>query len=368
MNIAITGGGTGGHLAIARALGEECKKQGITTLYIGGTRGQDKQWFDNESTPFTHTAFLDSMPVVNQSFFGKWSALAKNITESLSAKKLLKEHNINACISVGGFSAATGSFGAIFSRIPFFIHEQNACMGSLNKLLKPFAKSFFSSFEYPNVTLTPYPINSDFFMKQRERDTLKTIAFFGGSQGAKAINELALNFAPLLKEKNIKILHQAGKIDYENTYKAYVEKGFNLADSMQDFKSGNKDIFVFDFSKDMAELMNMADFCISRAGASSLWELVSNGLPTLFIPYPYAAKNHQYFNAKSLIDKDLALLHTQDEISRIDINDLAQKITQINLSTISKSLITMAQQNGAECIINHIRQYLKEKYIAIGKT
>ena len=88
MNIAITGGGTGGHLAIARALGEECKKQGITTLYIGGTRGQDKQWFDNESTPFTHTAFLDSMPVVNQRFFGKWSALAKNITESLSAKKL----------------------------------------------------------------------------------------------------------------------------------------------------------------------------------------------------------------------------------------------------------------------------------------
>ncbi|MDY5186081.1 UDP-N-acetylglucosamine--N-acetylmuramyl-(pentapeptide) pyrophosphoryl-undecaprenol N-acetylglucosamine transferase [Helicobacter trogontum] len=361
MNIAITGGGTGGHLAIARALGEECKKQGITTLYIGGTKGQDKQWFDNAHTPFTHVAFLDSTPVVNQGFLGKWSALAKNITESLKAKKLLKEHNINACISVGGFSAATGSFGAIFSRIPFFIHEQNACMGSLNKLLKPFAKSFFSSFEYPNVTLAPYPINSDFFIKQRERDTLKTIAFFGGSQGAKAINELALNLAPLLKEKNIKILHQAGKIDYENTYKAYVEKGFNLADSMQDFKSGEKDIFVFDFSKDMAELMNMADFCISRAGASSLWELVSNGLPTLFIPYPHAAKNHQYFNAKSLIDQNLALLYTQEEILHLESNDLINTILQVNLSEISQSLMRMAQQDGAKCIIDNINQYFIQK-------
>lgn len=361
MNIAITGGGTGGHLTIAKALGEECKKQGITTLYIGGTKGQDKQWFNNENAPFNHIVFLDSTPVVNQSFLGKWSALAKNIAESLKAKQLLQKHNIDACISVGGFSAATGSFGAIFNKIPFFIHEQNARIGSLNKLLKPFAKNFFSSFEYPYATITPYPVNNDFFIQQRERASLGIIAFFGGSQGAKAINEIAIKLAPLLKKQGIKILHQTGKIDYENIYKAYITQHFHVADSVQDFKNNNKDVFVFDFSIQMAEIMNMADFCISRAGASSLWELVSNGLPTLFIPYPYSAKNHQYFNAKSLIDKQLALLYTQEELLHIDANDLMNEILKFDLAKISKLLIQTTKQNGAEYIINTIKQYFEKR-------
>lgn len=359
MNVAITGGGTGGHLSIARALGQECVRQGINTFYIGSTKGQDREWFDNLESPFKQAVFLESTPVVNKNFFGKWSALAQNITESLKAKRLLKENDIKACISVGGFSAATGSFGAIFGGIPLFIHEQNACMGSLNKLLKPFSKKFFSSFSFSNATLTSYPINESFFTTQRIRQEVKVIAFFGGSQGAKAINKLALTLASLLKQKNIRILHQAGKLDYENTKESYRTQGFSLADSFEDFKNGNKDLFVFDFSSEMPGLMSLADFCISRSGASSLWEIASNGLPALFVPYPHAAKNHQYFNAKSLAKDSLALLYTQDELEQIKPEALLEKILTTKLSRISESLINTTKNDGATQIIESIKQYYK---------
>ena len=359
MNIAITGGGTGGHLSIARALGQECKRQGINTFYIGSTRGQDRQWFDNANVPFNQVVFLESTPVVNQSFLGKWSALGKNIKEALKAKKLLKENNIDACISVGGFSAATGSFGAIFGKIPLFIHEQNACMGSLNKLLKPFAKMFFSSFDFPRSTTTPYPVNKAFFTTQRVRHNLEVIAFFGGSQGAKAINMLALTLAPQLIRNNIRILHQAGKLDYENTLQSYKAQGFSIADSLQDFKDGKANVFVFDFSDKMVELMNMADFCISRSGASSLWEIASNGLPALFIPYPHAAKNHQYFNAKSLVDSSLAMLYTQDELENIKQEELLKQILNINLEQTSTALMKLTKDNGTTQIIDYVKQYCK---------
>lgn len=358
MRIAITGGGTGGHLSIAKALGLECKKRGFYTCYIGGTRGQDRQWFEKDTQTFNEVIFLESMPVVNKRRFAKIKALYQNFTESFRAKQYMQERNIQACISVGGFSAATGGFASLLSKIPLFIHEQNACMGSLNKLLKPFAKMFFSSFTYPNAILTPYPINPIFFEKQRTRESLHYIAFLGGSQGASAINSFATKIAPLLIKKNIKILHQTGANEYEKIKQEYQNLGFHLAKDLQTLKDTDSHIFAFDFSDTMVDIMTTADFCISRAGASSLWELVSNGLPTLFIPYPYAAKNHQYFNAKILSDKGLALLYTQDEILKHTMhnneNRIVDTILCLNLNDVSRSLLQQAQTNGAQIILDNI--------------
>ncbi len=366
MYIAITGGGTGGHLSIAKALGNECKNQGINTLYIGSTNGQDKLWFENDKNTFDSMIFLESTPVVNRNFFGKWIALSQNIKESFKAKAEMKKHNVVACISVGGFSAATGSFGAIFGGIPFFIHEQNAYIGSLNKLLKPFAKKFFSSFDFKNTNITPYPINNEFFKKQRIRKKINTITFLGGSQGASAINHFALRVANIFKSNKIRILHQTGKNDYESIKQKYIDLGFCIADSLQNFIESNLDVFVFDFSKQMPDIMQISDFCISRSGASSLWECASNGLPTLFIPYPYAAKNHQYFNAKYLSDKNMALLYKQEDIMKIiqnenDLNTLIDSILNMNLYNISNSLLQETSPNGANIIINETMNCIKNK-------
>ncbi|RDU67002.1 UDP-N-acetylglucosamine--N-acetylmuramyl-(pentapeptide) pyrophosphoryl-undecaprenol N-acetylglucosamine transferase [Helicobacter didelphidarum] len=409
MVIAITGGGTGGHLSIAKAFGQECKKMGIHTLYIGGTTGQDKQWFENDTQTFDDIIFLESTPVVNKKFIKKFSAFFQNIKESFKARKKMKALGVQACISVGGFSAATGGFGAIFGGIPLFIHEQNACMGSLNMLLKPLAKAFFSGFEFRNAHIMPYPTNEIFFEKQRIRKKLRYILFLGGSQGAKAINEFALKIAPILRENNIIILHQTGRLDYENTTMQYKNMGFEITEKLEDItiqqnlhsescldKDSYK-ILVFAFSKDMPNIMQTADFCISRSGASSLWEGASNGLPTLFIPYPFATKNHQYFNAKILSDKDYALLYTQKEIeeyqplpshrySRYNIpkdttqqdleynniymsndnqkresDDILERIFTLNLTQISQELIQYTQKNGAKMILDKIITICEKK-------
>ncbi|EOH0272563.1 undecaprenyldiphospho-muramoylpentapeptide beta-N-acetylglucosaminyltransferase, partial [Campylobacter jejuni] len=282
MTIALTGGGTGGHLAIVRCLLESAIKKNIECVYIGSQNGQDKAWFENE-VRFKEKFFLSSKGVVNQSKFDKISSLLHTLKLSKDCREIFKKYHIQAVFSVGGYSAAPASFAALFSHLPLFIHEQNSKSGSLNMLLKPFATKFFSAFE---KEISPYPVADKFFDNARIRKELKNIIFLGGSQGASFINELALNLAPKLQEQNIKIIHQCGKNDFEKCKKHY--------------QSLNIQADIFDFSLNLEEKMKNADLAISRAGASTLFELCANTLPTIFIPYPYAAKNHQYFNAKFL--------------------------------------------------------------------
>ena len=335
MNILITGGGTGGHLKIAKVIKEELNKKGIKPIYVGSTKGADKEWFAQDEG-FSEKYFLDSSGVVNKKGLGKINSLSNIIKLSFDAKKIIKKHNVKAVFSVGGYSAAPASFGAIFSNTPLFIHEQNAHIGSLNKILKPFSKKFFNTFLYND----PYPVEDKFFERARIRKELKTIIFLGGSQGAVAINDFAMQIAPLLKQKNIKIIHQSGKRDFERV-KNFYEKNSIEAD-------------VFDFDKNLIEKIEKADFAISRAGASTLFELAANQIPTLFVPYPYAAGDHQYHNAKFLADKNAALVIRQNEL-KIEILD---KILNLNLEEMSKNLKNVNKKEGAKYIADRILDVL----------
>jgi UDP-N-acetylglucosamine--N-acetylmuramyl-(pentapeptide) pyrophosphoryl-undecaprenol N-acetylglucosamine transferase len=328
----MSGGGTGGHLAIVRAVKEELKDSGVELVYIGSSRGQDKQWFEDD-TDFDSRYFLDSKGVVNQKGFGKVASLWTMAKSVLKARKLLKEHKAKVVLSVGGFSAAPTAFAALSLGIPLVIHEQNASMGSLNKLLKPYAKEFISSYD-DSSTQAPYPIKDVYFKSARVRGEVKTIIFLGGSQGAKAINELALSLAPTLKQKGISIIHQAGERNIQDVQKAYDDIGVEAE--------------VFGFSTKLPEYIAKADFAIARAGASTLWELSANGLPTLYIPYPYAASDHQYYNAKFLVDKNLAWLMRESDIDIAKI----EEIISSSMSDISEKLKDIIDDNGAKEISN----------------
>jgi len=329
--IAITGGGTGGHLKIAKIIKEELNKKGIYPIYIGSTLGQDREWFENDKG-FREKYFLNSSGVVNQKGIKKISSLTNIIKLSFKAQHILKKHNIKKVFSVGGFSAAPASFAAIMLRKELFIHEQNATIGSLNKLLKPFSKKFFNTFLYND----PYPVEEVFFNTARIRREIKTIIFLGGSQGASFINELAINIAKDLKKKGIKIIHQTGKRDYEKVKKFY--------------KKENIEVDCFDFSLNLAEKLKNADLAISRAGASTLFELVANNLPAVFIPYPYATGDHQYYNAKFLEEKNASFVIRQNEVNKEKI----LKYLECNIEKLSKNLAKINNQNGAEYIIKQM--------------
>ena len=231
--------------------------------------------------------------------------------------------------SVGGYSAAPAAFAALLLRIPLVIHEQNAYIGSLNRLLRPFSKAFLSSYE-ESSPIRSYPVASRFFTLARTRSTIKTVIFLGGSQGAKAINEYALEVAPKLHKRGIKIIHQAG-VRFENEVKSAYEALETPA-------------VVFGFSKALDRYLQEADFAVARAGASTLWELTAMGLPALFVPYPYAAADHQYHNAKFLSDKGLAWIKREVDLSS---ENLLQKL-ELDLEPISKTLQEQIAPGGAE--------------------
>ena len=331
--IAITGGGTGGHLAIAKAFANELNSRGIKAIFIGSSSGQDKMWFEN-SDIFEATYFLNSSGVVNKRGFGRLKSLINILNLAFKCKKIFKFHKVSSVISVGGYSAAPAAFGAIICGKKLYIHEQNAVIGRLNLILKPFAREFFSSYFEPKFD---YPVDEKFFKISKIRKNLNTILFLGNSQGANFINNLALSLAKDLDKNGIKIIHQCGQKDYE----IIVEK----------YKELNIKAEVFAFSKDIDLFMSRADFCISRAGASTIWELCAASLPTLFIPFPYAANNHQFYNAKFLNDQNAAMVLKEDEI---DSKNLLNIIYNINLEDISQKLINLLNKNGSKVIIDRI--------------
>lgn len=349
LNVAITGGGTGGHLSIARALGVECAKRGFKPIYIGSQSGQDKVWFESIDI-FSEKYFLNSTGVVNKRGFGLIKSLFLQLKAVFQSLQILKKHNIDFVISVGGFSAGGASGAAILWRIPLFIHEQNSIIGTLNKALAPFAKAVFGSFELglKNFVRTAYPINDIFAKTARVREKVGTILFLGGSQGAVAINDFALQLAPELLKRNIKIIHQCGAKDFERVKKAYND---SLGDCVGFDDDANQNIRLFAFDKNIVRFIESADLCVSRAGASSLWELVANALPCYFVPYPFAAKNHQLYNALFLRKQGLCEVVEQKDLSA---KAFLAYLDSANFAEISANLANLKSKNGAEEILDLI--------------
>lgn len=339
--VVITGGGTGGHLKVADSFIKEFHDRGFYIIFIGSSNGQDKSWFEHDSR-IQKKYFLDTRGVVNKGFFGKIVSLINMFLKTLKCLDIYSDENIKIVISVGGFSAAPASFASILSfGCKLFIHEQNSKMGKLNQLTTKFSALTFSSYD-DKSPIKDYPVLDEFFDKARIRSSIKTVIFLGGSQGAVAINNFALSVAKGLHDLGINIIHQTGKNDYERVCKAYDELGV-VAD-------------VFDFSKNISQKMERADFAVSRAGASTLWELSANALPTLFIPYKYAAGDHQYHNAKFLKEKKLCYLQREDELN----TKVFFEIIKSDLYNISKGLVDVINPNAVKLMVDVILEKCKK--------
>lgn len=333
--VVVTGGGTGGHLKVADCLIDEFNKRNIEVVFIGSLNGQDKAWFENDKR-LKETIFLDTKGVVNKNLFGKIKSLVNIFSKSFYCLKIYKKYKIDIVVSVGGFSAASATFASIFKpKCKLFIHEQNSRMGKLNEITSKFAKEVFSSFD-KNSIIKDYPVSKEFFENSRLRTEVKIVGFFGGSQGAVAINNFALKLAPKLNKMGIKIIHQTGKNNYDEVKKAYEKMGIQ-AD-------------VFAFSREIVKKMQETDFAVSRAGASTLWELCANTLPTFFIPYKFAAKNHQYYNAKMLEDKNLCFLQKEEDLSE----EFFFKAISSDIKNMSKSLAKIIRPDASSLIIEAV--------------
>jgi UDP-N-acetylglucosamine--N-acetylmuramyl-(pentapeptide) pyrophosphoryl-undecaprenol N-acetylglucosamine transferase len=217
---------------------------------------------------------------------------------------------------VGGFASGPFVLASAFLGKPVFLLEQNAVMGFTNRTLLRFAKKIFVAFPLKNikeadahkVVLAGNPVRSS--IKPSKRYSLSVaqgigaaslssggktfnIFVFGGSQGARAINNCIISAMALLNNiGSIKIVHQAGKLDFEKVKDAY--KGAKFEHSVHDYIHG------------MDKIYDDTDLVIARSGASTIFELIASRLPSILVPLPTAADDHQYFNARFLSDKGAA--------------------------------------------------------------
>lgn len=310
-------GGTGGHinpaLAVAGYIRENYPKAEI--LFVGTADRMEAQLVPAAGFNFKTIEIQGFSRELN---FGGLKHNLKTIKLLLKsegqAKKIIQEFDPDAVIGFGGYVSGPVLSVAARMGIPTAVHEQNAFPGVTNKnlakkvdvvmLTAPEAKKLLKP-KNPCV-VTGLPIrgeiisaNKEFARAEMKLDSRPLILSMGGSLGARAINEAVKHLIEKRYEKNdCYYLHATGKAG-----SAMIEDIGKEIDL-----SANPQIMLREYINDMDRCLAAADLVVCRAGASSLSEIQALGKPSILVPYPYAAENHQYYNAKTMSDRDAAIL------------------------------------------------------------
>lgn len=308
MRVLITGGGTGGHIYPALAIAERLKKdfRPLDLMYVGSKDGMEKDVVPKKGITYIG---IDVAPLNKKISKKTVIAIGKLFKGLWQANGIIHRFKPDVIIGTGGYVAGALVMMGAIRGIPTVIHEQNAYPGLTNRILGRFVDTIMVSFEdskahfkHPERTIyTGMPIMDSYFNTSREksRDRLgllkddMMVLTVGGSNGAMHLNHIMLSCYHHFSEiKNIKFIHVTG-----NRYYPYVN---------EDIESGlykiGENVKIIDYLKDMPTYLSAADLVISRAGASTINEIIASKAPSVIIPSPNVANNHQLLNAQ-LMDK-----------------------------------------------------------------
>jgi len=351
----LSGGGTGGHIYPAIAIANELKLQftDAEILFVGA---QDKME-------------MQKVPQAGYKIEGLWIAgLQRKLTlqnlmfpfkllSSLwKSRKIIKKFQPDAVIGTGGFASGPLLQIANSLSIPTVIQEQNSYPGITNKLLSKKANSICVAYEnlerfFPKekIVFTGNPVRQDLLDIDSKREeglayfkldaAKKTLIVLGGSLGARRVNQLIEKELDFLLANDIQVIWQCGKLYFEE-YQIY-NKRINVQ--------------VVAFIDRMDLIYAVADFVISRAGASSVSELCLVGKPTIFIPSPNVAADHQTKNAKAIVDKKGAILLKENELEEKFETIFSDLISNQNLQKeLSQNIKKLAKPNATKDIVEQI--------------
>jgi len=292
--IIISGGGTAGHLYPALAVGDKLKEKdpALRLTFIGSRREVEKNIIKQYQVNFV------SLPI--EGIKGRGLKAVKSLLllplSFLKSFVMLLHIRPRLVIGAGGYSSGPVVLLASLMKIPTIILEQNLYPGFTNRLLIPWVrhavvsfKSSLPSFKGKGIFIGN-PVREEFYhLSPKEKSEKLTILIFGGSQGSHFLNKAMIASLPLLKKeiKNLRIFHQTGKKDHEWVKKNYAQNGF-------------KEVFVAPYFFEMAGYFQKSDLIISRAGATTIAELIASQKASVLIPFSQATDNHQFFNAKEL--------------------------------------------------------------------
>ncbi|MBT2756108.1 undecaprenyldiphospho-muramoylpentapeptide beta-N-acetylglucosaminyltransferase [Mesobacillus foraminis] len=317
MKIVVSGGGTGGHIYPALALIREIKKtdKNAEFLYIGTEKGLESKIVPRENIAFKSihiTGFRRKLSFENVKTVLRFLKGVRN------SRKILKEFKADVVIGTGGYVCGPVVYAAAKLGIPTVIHEQNSVPGLTNKFLSRYVDRIGICFEearqfFPEnkVVMTGNPRASEVLgqdgIKGRLSAGLKinkpAVLIFGGSRGAKPLNEAVLKSITELGGKPYQVLYVTGDVHYDE-----VKKEVELI--------GNpENVIIKPFIHNMPEVLAGIDLTVARAGATTLAELTSLGIPSILIPSPYVTDNHQEKNARALSDHEAAVLLLEKDLT-----------------------------------------------------
>ncbi|WP_456342334.1 undecaprenyldiphospho-muramoylpentapeptide beta-N-acetylglucosaminyltransferase [Thermovibrio sp.] len=364
MRVVIAGGGTGGHYFPALAVAEELRKRGHELLFVGSKGGiEGRLGFPaDRSLLFDYTSFR-----------GKGvrgvSALLGYGRAAVELLGILKEFKPDCAVIFGGYSSLPLGVACALKGVPLFIQEQNSVPGKTNRFLSRFAVKAFLGFPQAERYLrceclfTGNPLRREVLEAAERRDELrrrvlaelsleegrKTLLILGGSQGALSINRLVEKAAPGLKGKPLQVIHLTG----------YGKEG-----RLREVYAGSRiPAAVIPFYGKIWELYAASDGVVSRAGALAVSEIAAFRLPSILIPYPYAADEHQYFNGKFLADRGGALLFRESELS---VELFLQGIERILFDIMERrkmeeALSGLFPPDGTSLIVREIEEWRKRR-------
>ena len=287
MRIIVSGGGTGGHIYPAITLIRTLQKRvdNLEVLYVGTSAGLEADIVPKEGIRFATVelrGFKRSLSPAN------FMRLGKAISAVFKSASIVKEFKPDVVIGTGGYVCGPVLMAASLQGIPALIQEQNVIPGITNKILSKFVKAIAVGCEDEVMNTDRDKGYAEFGLDPRK----KTILVSGGSRGARSINRAMIDvIGHYAGSDSVQILHATGRDEYDDIIARIEKAGINLANV--------DNIKVKPYLYNMPQAMAVADLAVFRAGATGLAELTAKGIPAILIPYPYAAENHQEFNARA---------------------------------------------------------------------
>ncbi len=358
MKVLIAAGGTGGHIYPGIAVAKEIMRRDPNSVvrFVGTARGLETKLVPDNGFELST---IDSVGLKNVGLVGQFKGLFVLPKSFLEARKLLKEFQPDVVIGAGGYVSGPVLLMASFMRFPTLVMDSNALPGFTNRRLAPFVTKAALTFEEAvkffgkKGLVTGNPVRKEFFeIPPKARDNSKfCLLIFGGSQGARAINNAMVEALPLLDEfkGKLKITHQTGESDFPK-----IEESYKRAEWT--------DTEVSAYIKNMPEHFAENDLILCRAGATTCAELAAAGKASIMIPLPTAADDHQRKNAEALQTAGAAKMILQRDLNGENlakaIKDLIEKPE--NITEMENAAKKLARADAAEVTVNLIEELVKK--------
>ena len=349
MKVLIAAGGTGGHIYPGIAVAKEILRRDAESkiLFVGTARGLETKIVPDNGFELS---LINSAGLKNVGFAGKLKGLFVLPKSFLEARRIIKEFQPDVVVGAGGYVSGPVLLTASLMRVPTMVMESNALPGFTNRRLAPFVSKAALTFEEAvpyfgeKAVVTGNPVRHEFFdIEAKPRSEKLNLLIFGGSQGARAINNAMVEALGDLPRERLMITHQTGEGDFENIKELYNRAGWGDSD-------------VRPYISDMVAEFTKSDLIICRAGATSCAEIAAAGKAAIMIPLPTAADDHQRKNAEALQTAGAARMILQKELNG---ESLANEIISLlnspeKIGEMERAAKSLGRKDAAEATVDLI--------------